>query len=66
MNRAPSLSSLGTRIESWLVGSLEPHVRRDMYVDVRAACTHSAMATILNFLPIILRRSGASTDQIAY
>jgi len=66
MNQAPSLSSLGTRIESWLVGSLEPHVRRDMYVDVRAACTHSAMATILNFLPIILRRSGASTDQIAY
>lgn len=66
LNQAPSLSSLGTRIESWLVGSLEPQVRRDMYVDVRAACTHSAMATILTFLPIILRRSGASTDQIAY
>ncbi len=37
-----------------------------MYVDARAACTHSAMATIITFLPIILRRSGASTQQIAY
>jgi len=66
MEQDTLFSTLKTRIESWLVGPLEPTVRRDMYVDIRAACTHSVMATILSFLPIILRRNGASTDQIAY
>jgi len=33
---------------------------------MRAACTHSVMATIITFIPIILRRSGASALQIAY
>jgi len=54
------------RLEMWLVGPLDPDVRRNMYVDVRAACTHSLMATIITFIPIILRRSGASTQQVAY
>jgi MFS family permease len=52
--------------EMWLIGPLDPDVRRNMYVDVRAACTHSVMATIITFIPIILRRSGASTQQLAY
>ncbi len=64
--RASYLSTFRQRTEYWLVGTLEPTVRRDMYVDIRAACIHSVMATILNFIPIILRRTGASTDQIAY
>jgi MFS family permease len=50
----------------WLVGPLPPSVRRDMYTDLSAACTHSVMATIVTFLPIILRRSGATTGQLAY
>src|ERR1051325_10718509 len=66
MQQDSLLSTFRQRAEYWLVGSLEPMVRRDMDVDIRAACTHSVMATILNFIPIILRRTGASTDQIAY
>jgi MFS family permease len=45
---------------------LDADVRRNMYVDVRATCTHSVMAAIITFIPIILRRSGASTQQLAY
>lgn len=54
------------RIEFWLVGPLQPEVRHNMIVDLRAACTHSVMATVIAFLPIILRRSGATTEQVAY
>ncbi len=54
------------RFEMWLVGPLDESVRRSMYMDLRAACTHSVIATIITFIPIILRRSGASTQQVAY
>jgi len=54
------------RAEMWLVGPVEPEARNYMYRDMRAACTHSVMAALINFLPLILRRAGASTDQIAY
>ena len=66
MNLSSFLTRLQLRLEMWLVGPLDPQVRQDMYVDVRAACTHSVIATILTFIPIILRRSGATTQQIAY
>jgi MFS family permease len=66
MNLYSFLSTWQTQIEAWLVGPLDARVRRDMHTDVRAACSHSVMATIINFLPIILRRLGATTDQIAY
>ena len=66
MNSSSFLSRLQYRVEMWLVGPLDPVVRHNMYVDVRAACTHSVMATIITFLPIVLRRSGASTEQVAY
>lgn len=54
------------RLEMLLVGPLAPDVRRNMYIDARAASIHSLMATILTFLPIILRRAGATTEQVAY
>ena len=60
------LTGLLTHIELWLVGPLEPDVRHSMHVDMRAACIHSVMATTITFIPIILRRSGASTAQVAY
>jgi MFS family permease len=53
-------------IEMWLVGPLDSDVRHNMHVDMRAACIHSVMATTITFIPIILRRSGASTQQVAY
>jgi len=66
MNVSNHFSRLKLRLEMWLVGPLAPDVQQKMYVDVRAACTHSVMATIITFIPIILRRSGASTGEVAY
>ena len=66
MNNASFAARWLTRIEMWFVGSLDPEVRHNMIVDLRAACTHSVMATIITFLPIVLRRSGATAGQIAY
>lgn len=66
MTPSSFLFRLKIRIEMWLVGPLDGEVRHNMLVDVRAACTHSVMATIITFIPIILRRSGASTEQVAY
>jgi len=66
MNTSNHLARLKMRLEMWLVGPLAPDVQHKMYVDVRAACTHSVMATIITFIPIILRRSGASTGEVAY
>lgn len=66
MNKLPYLSRLQMHFELWLVGPLEPDVRGNMYMDMRAARIHSVMSTIITFLPIILRRSGASTQQLAF
>jgi len=66
MNIFSFFASLLTHIELWLVGPLDPDVRHTMHVDMRAACIHSIMATTVTFIPIILRRSGASTTQVAY
>jgi len=66
MNIFSFFASLLTHIELWLVGPLDPDVRHTMHVDMRAACVHSIMATSITFIPIILRRSGASTTQVAY
>jgi len=54
------------RIEMWLVGTLAVDVRKAMYTDLSAALTMSLLSTIVTFIPIILRRSGASTQQVAY
>ncbi len=66
MQNISFLARLQMRFEMWLVGPLDESVRRSMYMDLRAACTHSVIATIITFIPIILRRSGASTQQVAY
>src|SRR6185503_19447484 len=54
------------RLELLLTGPLPSDVRRNMYVDVRGAVTVSAYFAILNFIPIVLRRLGASVQELAY
>jgi hypothetical protein len=39
------------KVEMWLVGQLDADVRQNMLVDVRAACTHNVMATIITSSP---------------
>jgi len=54
-----------SRAETLLVGVLPREVRRSMYTDLYSACTISVLVAILNFIPIILRRQGATDNQIA-
>jgi DHA1 family inner membrane transport protein len=54
------------RLELLLTGPLPSEVRRAMYIDVRGAVTVSAYFAILTFIPIVLRRLGASVGELAY
>lgn len=60
------VSTWQARVEIPLVGNLTPDVRRNMYLDLSAASIRSFMTTIVAFIPIILWRAGASTEQVAY
>ncbi len=66
MNIFAALARLQLHLEMWLVGPLDADVRQKMQVDMRAARIHSVMSTAITFIPIILRRSGATTEQVAY
>jgi MFS family permease len=66
MNILAFLARLQLHLEMWLVGPLDSDVRRNMQMDMRAARIHSVMSTTITFIPIILRRSGATTEQVAY
>lgn len=59
-----ALAAWFSRAEMLLVGPLPPDVRRSMHVDLRAACTSSLLAAVINFIPVILRRLGASDGQL--
>lgn len=54
------------RLELLLTGPLPERVRHSMYVDIRGAVFYSAFFAIFSFLPIILRRMGASVAELAY
>jgi MFS family permease len=53
------------RFETWLVGQLESDVRHNMRIDLGAAILYGAFATILAFVPQVLRRLGASAELLA-
>ena len=53
--------SLRTRFELFMVGELDAEVRRSMLIDLSAAGVRSVMTAIIAFIPLILKRSGAST-----
>jgi len=65
MKTSASIPIWKNRVEIFLVGKLEPEVRRSMYIDLLAACIRSVMTTIIAFIPMILWRSGASTELVA-
>lgn len=53
------------RFETWLVGPLGPTVHYNMRVDLTAAIAYGAFATVLAFIPLILRRLGAPAELLA-
>ena len=52
-------------IETWLVGPVKPSVRHNMRMELAATVAYGTFATVLAFLPVVLRRLGASVDRLA-
>jgi MFS family permease len=60
------LQALGGRIERALVGRLPGDVRENVRIELWASVAYGAFfAACLGFLPVVLRRLGATTDQLA-
>jgi MFS family permease len=53
------------RFETWLVGLLAPTVHYNMRVELTAAIAYGAFATVLAFIPLVLRRLGAPAELLA-
>ncbi len=66
MSLSSRLSSWQARLELVLIGPLDSTTRHNFRWELRSAMVHSLIATIIPFIPIILRRTGASTEQVAY
>jgi MFS family permease len=67
MSGFAALKSLGARLESSLVGELNEIVRKNMRIELWAALAYGAFyAATLPFVPVILRRTGASVEMIAF
>ena|GEM_PF-261651 len=61
-----SLKTIGWRIELALVGSLPPAIRNNMLIELWAALAFGAFfAATTPFLPVILRRAGATPTMLA-
>lgn len=61
----PSLTGLWNNIEGQLVGRLPADVRASLHIDMRGAAIQSIVVGVVLFIPAILRRLGATTEQVA-
>ena len=60
------LKSMGRQVEHRLAGALPESVRRNMYVELWVSIAYGAFfAASMNFVPVVLRRIGASPDMLA-
>jgi hypothetical protein len=66
MKTSPFMTRFKMSLEMYSLGPLDPDMRHDMYIDLSAASSASVLSTIITFILIILWRSGASTQQVAY
>ena len=61
-----TLKGIGSRIELTLAGPLSAPIRKNMYIEVWVALAYGAFyAMTLPFVPVILRRAGASELMLA-
>ncbi len=61
------LKELGARIENSFTGPLTESVRQNMHVELWAALAYGIFyAVTLPFIPVVLRRTGASPEMIAF
>jgi MFS transporter, DHA1 family, inner membrane transport protein len=62
-----SLKGLGAWLESTFTGRISDAVRHNMHIELWAALAYGAFyATTLPFVPVVLRRTGASPEMIAF
>lgn len=62
-----AIRHLGARVETTLAGALPASIRQNMVIELWAALAYGAFyATTLPFVPVILRRNGASAELIAF
>ncbi len=60
------LLNLQTRFESSLTGALSPAVRRNMYIELVGSMAYGLFfGASLQFIPVVLRKLGASPDLLA-
>ncbi|MBE2193833.1 MAG: MFS transporter [Anaerolinea sp.] len=59
------IRKLARRVEFMMVGDLDPVVRRNMYIEFVGASLFGLFLACLNFVPVVLRRLGASPDWVA-
>lgn len=61
-----ALRALGARIETMLAGQLPAALRKNMMIELWVAITYGIFyATTLPFIPVLLRRSGATAEMVA-
>ncbi len=61
-----ALRALGARFETMLAGQLPAALRKNMMIELWVAVTYGIFyATTLPFIPVLLRRSGATAEMVA-
>lgn len=54
------------RLEIWLVGYLRPDMRHNIRVEIGWAAAYGVFATVLAFVPVVLRQLGAPAGWLAF
>lgn len=61
-----TVRALGAQIEALLAGALDKDVQRNMHIEVLSAVVYGIFyACVIPFIPVVLRRSGATPEMIA-
>ena len=61
-----TVRALGAQMEALLAGALDKDVRRNMHIEVISSMAYGVFyACIIPFIPVVLRRSGATPEMIA-
>ena len=61
-----TVRAMGAQVEARLAGALDKEVQRNMHIEVLSSVAYGIFyACVIPFIPVVLRRAGASADLIA-
>lgn len=61
-----TVRALGAQVEALLAGALDKDVQRNMHIEVLSSVAYGIFyACVIPFIPVVLRRAGATPDMIA-